>query len=234
MHVHPPIQSGRASVEPTCSTVDLRQLSLDSPPTSPTRSRAQRGRRSSVPGRLSVSASLLAGLGKEKKTGNKKTPQQTTSCEGSSRVNSNPTSPAQGALQTGADQPTGSSLGAGALALTPSRENEGRLSKQSSYEDLKLSPSVSRPPLQKQDSSLSNTSTTSDGEQVGSTQDIRMYIHNNMHTYIHTYIRTYVHTYIHTYIRTHTHTHTHIHIHIHTHTYIHTCMHTYIHTYVRM
>jgi len=145
MHVRPPVQSGRTSVEPGCSTVNLRQLSLDSLPTSPTRSRAQRDRRSSVPGRLSVPASFLAGLGKEKKTGNKKTLQQTTSCEGSSRVNSNPTSPAQGALQTGADQPRGSSLGAGALALTPSRQSEGRLSKQSSYEDVKLSPSVSRP-----------------------------------------------------------------------------------------
>ena len=172
MHVRPPVQSGRASVEPTCSTVDFRQVSLDSPPTSPTRNKAQSGRRSSVPGRLSVSASFLAGLGKEKKTGNKKTLQQTTSC---SRVNSNPTSPAQGALQARADQLRGSSLGAGALALTPSRESEGRLSKQPSYEDLKLSPNVSRPPLQKQDSSLSNTSTTSDGEQVGSAQDI--YVH---------------------------------------------------------
>ena len=76
MHVCPPVQSGRASVEPTCSTVNLRQLSLDSLSTSPTRSKAQRGRRSSVPGTLSVSASFLAGLGKEKKTGNKKTLQQ--------------------------------------------------------------------------------------------------------------------------------------------------------------
>lgn len=172
MCIHPPVQSGRASVEPACSTVDLTQLPLDSLSTLPTRNKAQGGRRSSVPGRLSVPASFLAGLGKEKKTGNKKTLQQPTSCEGNSRVNSNPTSPAQCALQTRADQLRGSSLGAGALTLTASRESEGRLSKQSSYEDLKLSPSVSRPPLQKQDSSLSNTSTTSDGEQVGTTLDI--------------------------------------------------------------
>lgn len=181
--MHHPVQSGRASAEPAHSTVDIMPVQLDSLPMSPTRSKAQGSRRASVPGRLSVPASVLVGFGKEKKTGNKKRLQQRRSCEGSSRSSSGPLSPAQADPQTRTEE-RGSS-GEGAMALTPSPESEGEVSKQPSFEDFKSSPGKRKPPLLRQDSSLSITSTTSDGEQVIGTTDTIIQLCAVVHTHIH-------------------------------------------------
>lgn len=162
LRVCPPTQPGRVLTEPASSTVDLLSVQLDAlAPLTPTRPKGHRLRRASVPGRLPVAA--LSGLGKEKKP-NKKVLQSRRTSEGSSRPHSSPSSPDHTDPQTGNEK--SSSSGEGDVTLSHSQESEGEGSKHPSCEDLKLSPRRGRRPLQKQDSSLSITSTNSDGKSM--------------------------------------------------------------------
>ena len=142
--------------------VELLPVELDAlAPLTPTKPKVHKLRRASVPSRLPVVA--LSGLTKEKKP-NKKALHVRRTSEGSNRTHSSPSSPDHTDPQTG-NEKSGSG-GEGDLTLSQSQESEGEGSKHPSCEDLKLNPSGEKLPLQKQDSSLSTTSSNSDGKAV--------------------------------------------------------------------